>query len=322
MKAAIFQRTGPPEVLQYEEVSDPVCPPDGVLIRVEAISVEGGDTLHRLRDPLGPLPHIVGYQCAGSILEVGQRVTDRSPGQRVVCVMFAGSHAELAVAPASSSWVLPEGADLEKCACVPVAMGTAHDCLFEFGKLSAGESVLVQAGSGGVGLAAIQFAKRAGARVLATASSPEKIERLRAFGLDEGIDYRSENLVKRTRELTQGRGADLVVDPVGGPVLEASIAAAGYRGRIVTLGFAGRDTQMPDVRALMPQNKLLQGYFMGAELTADTQRVQQRIGGIIDDVCSGEIEAVIDRRFPLSEAAAAHRYIEERRAFGRVLLIP
>ena len=134
-------------------------------------------------------PHSVGHQCAGTIVEVGGGATDRSVGQRVVATMPSGSHAELVAVPAVVTWVVPEGADVVAAACVPVAFGTADDCLFEFGHLEAGETVLIQAGAGGVGLAAIQLAKRANATVIATASSDERLDRLREFGMDHGINY-------------------------------------------------------------------------------------------------------------------------------------
>ncbi|MDQ3107253.1 MAG: zinc-binding alcohol dehydrogenase family protein, partial [Actinomycetota bacterium] len=184
MKAAVYHRTGPPEVLEYLDVADPVCRPNGVLVRVEAISIEGGDTLNRLGGAMAGDPHIVGYQCAGTVIEVGTTPgRDLSVGDRVVTTMPHGSHAELVAVSAASVWTVPEGADLVAVACVPIAFGTASDCLFEFGRLQAGETVLVQAAAGGVGVAAVQLAKRAGATVLGTASSPERLARIAELGL-------------------------------------------------------------------------------------------------------------------------------------------
>ena len=135
VKAAVYYSTGGPDVFRYEDVPDPVCPPGCVIIAVEAISIEGGDTLHRAGGSLTVTPHIVGYQCAGTIREVGADVTDRHVGQRVVATMMSGSHAELVAVPAVVTWPIPEGADIVAAACVPVAFGTADDCLFEFGHL-------------------------------------------------------------------------------------------------------------------------------------------------------------------------------------------
>ena len=131
MKAAVYYETGAPEVLRYEDVPDPVAGPGTVLIEIGAISIEGGDTLNRAGGEMATNPHIVGYQSAGTIIEVGEGVTDRFVGQRVVATGLWGSHAAMIAAPSVITWVIPEGADLVKCACVPVAFGTAHDCLFE-----------------------------------------------------------------------------------------------------------------------------------------------------------------------------------------------
>jgi NADPH2:quinone reductase len=263
---------------------------------------------------------VVGYQCAGTIIEVGEGVADRHVGQKVVANSFWGSHAEKFVTLALMTWPIPEGADLLACACVTVAFGTAHDCLFEFGRLQAGETVLIQAGAGGVGTAAIQLAKRAGATVLATASSDERLERLRDLGMDHGFNYAEDGWVDRVRELSGGWGVNLVVDPVGGSILQGSIACTGPRGRIVSVGSAGREAKLLDISELAPANRSLTGVFFGAEIATD--RVQQLVGDLVDDVASGRLRVVIDRTFPLAEAAAAHEYIESRQAVGRVVLIP
>ncbi len=322
MKAAVYYQTGSPDVFKYEDVPDPVCARDGVLVDVEAVSIEGGDLLHRAGGVLGSRPHIVGYQCAGTIREVGSGVTERRVGQRVVCVMGNGSHAERVAVPAGATWPIPDGLDVRLGACVPIPFGTADDCLFEFGHLRAGESVLIQAGAGGVGLAAVQLARRAGARVAATASSDEKLARLKTLGVDLGVNYATGDFVSAVREWTAGRGVDLAVDSVGGKVLARSVEATCYRGRIITVGRAGRDPDPPDLSALAPGNRSLTGVFLGAELARGAARVHPMIQRHLDDVARGELQIPIDREFPLREAAAAHRYLESRAAFGRVLLIP
>jgi NADPH2:quinone reductase len=322
MKAAVYYETGGPEVFRYEDVPDPVCDAGGVLIDVEAISIEGGDTLSRGGGTMAARPHIVGYQCAGTIREVGAGVGDRKVGQRVVAVMMHGSHAARVTVPASMTWVLPERLDIKLGACVPVAVGTADDCLFEFGRLRKGEIVLIHAGASGVGMAAIQLAKRAGATVLATASSDAKLERLKEYGLDHGINYRATDFVGAVQGLTQGHGADLIVDSVGGRTLEGSIGAAAYRGRISYVGSAGRDAFVPNPDALRPGNKSLTGIFLGAELVLNHGRVHPMIQRHLDDVARGALKIVVDRTFPLAQAAAAHAFIENRQAFGRVVLIP
>ncbi|UCE87356.1 MAG: zinc-binding dehydrogenase [Deltaproteobacteria bacterium] len=322
MRAAVYYQTGAPDVFRYEEVPDPACAPDGVLVDVQAISVEGGDVLHRARGEMPSRPHIVGYQCAGVIREVGAQVRNREPGQRVVAVMMHGSHAERVATAANATWLVPDGLDLPRASAVPIAVGTADDCLFEFGRLAAGESVLIQAGAGGVGMAAIQLAKRAGATVLATASSDAKLDRLKQFGLDHGINYRTTDFATATREITNGRGVDLVVDSIGGRTLERSFEAATYRGRIISVGSAGRDDVRPDVSLLRPGNKSLTGVFFGAELAIHHDRVHAMVERHLEDLRAGRLEVIVDRCFPLARAAEAHAYIESRQAFGRVLLVP
>ena len=324
MKAATYRRNGPPDVFEYVDVPDPVCRPNGLLVRVEAISIEGGDTLHRAGGALTAERHIVGYQCAGTVLEVGAEAGGYGVdvGDRVVATMAHGSHAELVAVPAASVWKIPEGADLVSIACVPIAFGTAHDCLFEFGRLQAGETVLVQAAAGGVGLAAVQLAKRAGAKVIGTASSPARLERVAAMelGLDHGIDYSVHDVSVEVRRLTGNHGADVVVDSVGGPTLQGSLRALAYRGRCITVGQAGRDPKPIDASVLMAGNASLIGVFLGAEMA--TPRARQMISDLIDDVAAGRLEVIVDRTFPLEDAAGAHAYVESRQAFGRVVLIP
>jgi NADPH2:quinone reductase len=320
LKAAVYYETGPPSVLRYEDVPDPACHPRGVIIEVQAVSIEGGDVLNRAGGKMTSRPHIVGYQAAGVIREAGPEVNDRRPGQRVVAIAPNGSHAALFSVPASSTWLVPEGLDIVQAACVPIAFGTADDCLFEFGRLKAGETVLIQAGAGGVGLAAIQLAKRAGATVLATASSDDKLDRLKEFGLDHGINYREGDFVEEVKRLTGGRGVDLVVDSVGGDVLQGSLRALAYKGRAISVGSAGRDRQAPDLTLVAGRNCSYTSVYFGAERNEDPERVVPMVQRHLEDVRAGTLRVVVDREFPLAEAAAAHEYIESRQAFGRVVL--
>jgi len=322
MKAAVYYETGGPDVFRYEDVPDPVCGPGEVLIRVEAVSIEGGDTLNRLGGDLTRMPHIVGYQCAGVVLEVGDGVDDLTAGDRVVTVGLDGSHAELRVTGRPFCWRIPDGLATEEAACVPVPFGTADDCLFEFGHLQAGETALVHAGASGVGIAAIQLAKRAGARVMATASSPERLERLAALGLDYGIDYTATDFAEAVMAWTDGHGADVIVDSVGGSNLQRSLQCLAYRGRCVTFGDAGRETPSTlDISTMRANNQTLVGYFLGAELFLGT-RAHAMIDSHLEDIAAGLLQVVIDRRFGLDEAGEAHAYIESRQAFGRVILVP
>ena len=322
MKAAVQHEAGGPEVLHYEDIPDPAIQPDQVLVRVEAISIEGGDPLHRAHDNISG-PHVVGYQCAGTVIETGAAVAGLKVGERVVTVGLDGSHAELRAVPEAFCWTLPDELSTEDAACIPVPFGTADDCLFEFGRLTAGEVVLVHAGAGGVGIPAIQLAKQAGALVLATASRDDKLARLAELGLDHGINYREGDFVAEVRRLTDGRGADVILESVGGDNLQRSLQCLAYRGRCVSFGDAGRGSELrPDISSLRPQNQTLVGYFLGAELFFRSERARPMIERLIGEVAAGRLRVVIDSRYPLAEAAAGHARAESREAFGRVLLVP
>jgi|688.fasta_scaffold24556_3 NADPH2:quinone reductase len=322
MKAAVYFETGGPDVLRYEEVPEPQLRKGGVLIDVAAIAIQGGDTLNRTGGLMASTPHIVGYQASGIVREVGDGVTGFVPGQSVVATMGFGSHAEVISVPAGSVWAIPEGLSLEEAAGVPIEFGTADDCLFEFGRLQKGETVLIQAGASGVGLAAIQLAKAAGATVLATASSDDRLERLRDYGLDFGINYTKVDVAQEVMKYTNGMGVNLVVDSVGGSTLEGSIASLAYRGRISWVGRAGREEHPPEVWTIMQKNASITGVFLGAEMAMNSSRTHPLIGNLLARVARKELSVVIDSTFPLAQAAEAHRHIESRKAFGRVIMTP
>src|SRR4051794_17361892 len=323
MKAAVNYEPGGPEVLRYEDVPDPE-PGDGdVLVRIEAVSIEGGDTLGRGDGETGGVAHIVGYQAAGTVIGVGSAVTGYHEGDRVVTVGLDGSHAELRAVPEAFCWSVPDGLAIEEAACVPIPFGTADDCLFEFGRLQSGETALIHAGGSGVGIAAIRLAHRAGATVLATASRADKLERLVELGLDHGINYVEHDFADEVHRLTDGRGADVIVDSVGGQVLQDSLRCLAYRGRVVSVGDAGRGPAMPlDISTLRGNNQSLTGVFLGAELFLGGPRAHDLIAARLAEVATGALRVVIDRTYPPAAAAAAHAYIESRQSFGRVVLLP
>jgi NADPH2:quinone reductase len=321
MKAAVYYENGGPDVFKYEDVPDPECHRKGIVIRVEAVSIEGGDTLNRFRGALSTKPHIVGYQAAGEVVAVGEEVEHIKVGDHAVTTGAFGSHAELRAVAARTAWVIPPGMDVRLAAAIPVPFGTAHDCLFEFGRMKKGDIVLVQAGASGVGVAAIQLAARAGASmVLATASSDARLEALKPLGLTHGINYSRDDVSAEVARLTDKHMADVIVDSVGGPTLQTSIASLAYRGRISMVGAAGREPMVVDVGSMMGGNRTLSGVFLGAEIATD--RVHDNIQQLIQDAADGGLKVVIDRTFALKDAAEAHRYIESRQAVGRVLLIP
>ncbi|MEY2933402.1 MAG: hypothetical protein RL033_4151 [Pseudomonadota bacterium] len=323
MKAAVYYENGGPQVLRYEDVPDPVCAPDGVVVEVEVVSLEGGDVLNRSFTPPTQPPHIVGYQCAGSVREVGANVKDRKVGDRVVAVAMSGSHAERIAVSAAMTWLLPPGGDITTLGCVPVAFGAAHEALFELGQLKRGQRVLIHAGASGVGLAAIQLARSAGAEVLTTASSEPKLARLKELGATHTINYVQRALPDAVRDAIGANAVDLVIDPVGGKVLQNSVECLGYRGKIVNLGFAGRELGAGfNPVPLWFKNASLLGLGLFASLQCEYQRSYGVIAQCIERVHRGELRSVIDRSFPLQDAARAHAYAEQRSALGRVVLLP
>lgn len=322
MKASVYYKTGGPEVLQYEEVPEPQLRKGGVLIDVAAIAIQGGDTLNRTGGLMAATPHIVGYQASGIVREVGEGVTSFVNGQRVVATMGFGSHAEVISVPAASVWAIPDSLSLEEASGVPIEFGTADDCLFEFGRLQKGETVLIQAGASGVGLAAIQLAKAAGATVLATASSDDRLERLREYGLDHPINYTKVDVAQEVMKFTNGAGVNLVVDSVGGSTLEGSIASLAYRGRISWVGQAGREENPPKVWTIMQKNASITGVFLGAEMAMNPLRTHVLIENLLARIANKELSVVIDSTFSLAQAAQAHHHIESRKAFGRVIMTP
>jgi NADPH:quinone reductase len=291
-----------------------------VIVDAEAISIEGGDLLARARGELATVPHVVGYLSAGIISAVGAGVEDRAVGDRAVALSAAGSHAARRAVPAVMTWPVPDGLDAARAACVPVAFGTAYECLFTAGNLTEGQAVLIHAGAGGVGMAAIQLAKRAGATVIATASSDEKLERLKALGLDHGINHATDSFVERTNQLTDSRGVDVVIDSIGGQNLVDSIGVLAYRGTLVSVGVAARAGSAIEARSLWTRNNALRGVYLGGAILPEYARIHPMIGDMLERVASGELHVEIDRSFPLGRAAAAHAYIESRKAFGRVIL--
>ncbi len=322
MKAAVIFENGPPDVLRYEDVPEPVCPDGCVMVDVEAISIEGGDLLARAVSPPESTPHVVGYLCAGTVVEVGGGVETPAIGEKVVALSANGSHAEKRVVPAVMTWPIPAGLDPAVAACIPVAVGTAQECLFTAAGLERGQTALIHAGAGGVGMAAIQLASQAGATAISTASSDEKLERLKPLGLDHGINYAEDDFVDRVRELTDGRGADVVLDSVGGKNLVGSIEALAYGGTLVSVGVAGRSGSEVEAKSLWGKNNTLRGVYLGGALVAEYPRVHKMISDLIDRVASGGLHVEIDSTFPLAEAAAAHAYLEGRNAFGRVVMVP
>ena len=318
----MIYENGGPEVLRYEEVPDPDCPDGHVVVETEAISIEGGDLLARAQAPVASVPHVVGYASAGTVTEVAADVDAPAVGQRVVALGAAGSHASKRAVAAAMTWPIPAGLDAAAAACVPVAFATAYECLFTAANLTEGQTVLIHAGGGGVGMAAIQLAARAGATVISTASSDEKLARLKELGLDHGINYATDSFVERTNELTESRGVDVVVDVIGGQNLVDSVGVLAHRGTLVSVGLAARAGSTIEARSLWAHNNTLRGVWLAAAWPYEYARLHAMTADLLEQLGRGDLRVQIDRTFPLDEAASAHEYVESRKAFGRVVMAP
>jgi NADPH2:quinone reductase len=320
VKAAIYHEPGGPDVLRYESVPDPAQPAAGeILIRVEAISIEGGDLLARQRIAPGSPPKSGGYAAAGEVIALGPNVNHFDLGQKVATFAFGGSHAEFRVAPAATSWAIPSGLDVKLAAAVPCGPGTAALAL-ELGGLKPGQTVLIQGAAGGVGVAAVQLARRTKARVLGTGSNSASLERLRDYGLSDAIIAGERSVNDQVRELLGGEGVDLLIDNVGGPALMAGLAAVKDGGRAVLVGVLGGMDYSIDAFHLLGHRQTVTGCFLGPMMAEPF--VHQMIGSLLEQVARGELTVPIDAVYPLSEASAAHARAEQRGRLGRVVMIP
>jgi len=319
MKAAVYDVEGAPGVLKYVDIPDPVTGPDDILISVEAISIEGGDLINRRSTPPPHPSWIVGYAAAGTVIAVGSKVSSRRVGDRVAAFNMQGSHAERWAVPAERTWLIPDGVDTAEAAVLPISFGTAHHCLFTRGMLRHGETVLIQAAAGGVGLAAVQLASQAGATVIAVASGTQRRSRLLELGAHHVVDRAENNVVDSVRQYTHGTGVDLVIDPVG-TTLPASLSALAPQGRLVFVGNAGGGSLTVDLWPPMQSNQTLMGVFMGPLF--EKPGVRASVDDMLQALAAGRIRVVIDRIFPLASAAAAHEFAETAKPLGRIVMKP
>ncbi|RZN33230.1 zinc-binding alcohol dehydrogenase family protein [Bradyrhizobium sp. Leo121] len=319
MKAAVYDQNGPPEVLRYSDAPDPEIGSGDILIHVEAVSLEGGDVINRRSSPPAHPAYIVGYAAAGTVVAIGNEVTNRKIGDRVTSWGLSGSHAQLRAVSAQQTWILPARADIAEAAAIPIGFGTAHHCLFARGRLSSGSTVLVQGAAGGVGIAAVQLAHQAGATVIAVASGENRARGLIELGASSVIDHNRESVADVVRDLTNNRGVDLVVDPVGA-TLATSLAALRDEGSLVSVGNAGGGSLTVDLWQALQRNQSILGVFMGTVLSRP--EVRRTVDTMLADLSQGRLTVPIDRRFPLAQAAAAHRHAEDNKILGRILLIP
>ncbi|MGD1157403.1 MAG: zinc-binding dehydrogenase [Terriglobia bacterium] len=342
MKAVRFHEYGGPEVLKYEDAPEPKILANEVLVKVKACALNHIDVWLRMGVPEWklPMPHIVGSDISGEVAEVGALVTRAKAGDRVLlcpgiscgqCAMcfqgldsacrqytlfgvfVDGGYAEYVKSPETNVIPIPAGLNFDEAAAVPLVFITAWHMLFTRAGLKPGEEVLVIGAGSGVGSAAIQIAKLVNARVIATAGTDWKLEKARALGADDVINHTQKSIGDEVRRLTNKRGVDVVVDHVGAAVWEACIDSLATYGRLVTCGMTtGADLKL-NGQLLFGRQRTILGSFMGgkAELADALKFLAQR-----------RLKAVVDSVFPLQEAALAHRKMESREFFGKILLHP
>ena len=327
MKAIIRTGDGGPEVLQLAETPAPRPTATQVLVDVHATALNRADLIQR-RGGYPPPPgesEILGLEIAGTVSEVGYAVEDGiskiSKGDRVFGLVGGGGYAEQAVIDYRMAMPIPDGWSFEEAAAVPEVFFTANENIFTLGKLSAGETILIHAGGSGVGSAGIQISQHAGATVFVTAGTPEKIDKCKALGATEGINYKTTDFVGEIQRLTDGRGVDVVLDFIGAPYLERNLSILKTKGRLLQVGLIAGATAEINLGAVMRNRLQIIGSVMRPqsidEKIAITQRFVERW---LPELKRGALHPIIDTVFPLAEAQQAHAYMEANRNFGKILL--
>jgi NADPH2:quinone reductase len=313
---------GESDVLEVTERDAPEPGPGEVRIAVEAIGVNFADIMQRRGHYQGgPQPSFVpGMEAAGTIEAVGDGV-DRETGERVVAMTDEG-YAEYVTANAAALFDVPESMDFEEAAGFPVQFLTAHNTLFEWGKLDDDERVLIHAAAGGVGTAATQLADETGAEVFGTASTPEKLDLAERLGADHPINYTETDFAEEVNDITDGEGVDLVLDGVGGDTTSQSLDCLSHFGRMVSYGAASGRPGEVDTGTLLFNNYTVYGYHLGQSMQRDPERVLGAVPHLTDLLTSGDLEVIVGESFSLDEAAAAHEHIENRESSGKVVLKP
>lgn len=318
MKAVRIHEYGGPEVLRLDDVPEPAAGPGEVLLRVRAAGVNFADTQRRsgkARHQV-PLPATLGSEAAGVIVAVGAGVNPMLHGLRAVG-LASEAQAELVRMPASEVVLLPDGVDFEVGAALPVQGLAAYHLLHTVDWVTPGMTVLVHAIGGGVGLMLLQLAKAAGARVLGTASTEEKAELARRLGAD-AVLVAPRDLASEVLKLTSGQGVNLVFDSVGQATAEASVRCLAPFGHLVFFGSASGPPPPLDVELLYPRSLKVSAYWLGAPHPADSHR--SALQELVGDVAAGTLTCALGLRLPMEEVAEAHRALEERRTFGKVVL--
>lgn len=323
MKAVTVTEPGDPAVLRLTDVADPVPGHEDLLVRVQATAVNRADLLQRRGryPPPEGASEILGLELAGDVVEVGEGVTAWSAGDRVCAVVGGGGYAELALVPARTALPWPPGFDAVHAAAVPEVFTTAFDNLIVRGRLAPGETTLIHGGSGGVGTAAIQLATRQGARVLATAGSPEKLDVCRALGAHAAIDYRREDVLERVRDLTADRGVDVVLDILGGEALPSNLRILATEGRLVVIGLLSGASGEVDLGRMMTRRLTITASTLRARTVDEKARLAEQVHREVwPGFAERQLRPVVDRVLPLSRAADAHAAMEAGEHTGKIVL--
>ncbi|MBL8667080.1 MAG: NADPH:quinone oxidoreductase family protein [Rhodospirillales bacterium] len=323
MRAIVCRALGDIDSLVFDDVPDPPLLDGGVRIAVEAAGINFADTLIiagkyqiRVAPPFSP-----GFEVAGRVLEVAEGVSRCRPGDRVMAVIECGGFAEEVVAPQDCVFVLPAGVDPVVAAGFPIAYGTSHLALTFKAGLRPGETLLVHGAAGGVGLTAVEIGKRLGARVIATAGGAAKLAVATAAGADVVLDSRSEGLRDAIRTLTDGRGVDVVYDPVGGPLFEASLRATAGDGRILLVGFASGEVPQIPANILLVKNITAIGFYWGAYRTLAPEAMKASCEELVRWLGEGSLHPHVSQTFPLEDAAQALHALKARKTTGKVVLL-
>jgi NADPH2:quinone reductase len=322
VRAVLCSEWGGPERLTLGEVAPPVPGAGEVLIAVAAAGVNFADTLiiAGTYQEKPAFPFSPGMEVAGVVEAVGAGVTRVAPGARVIGLTDSGGFAEKAVAREGDVFLLPETMDFVIAAGFPVTYGTAHGALVWRAGLKPGEVLLVHGAAGGVGLATVEAGKALGATVIATAGGPDKLAVAQTHGADHLIDYRREDIRDRVKALTGGRGADVVFDPVGGDVFDASLRAAAWGARLIVIGFAaGRVPQIP-ANILLIKNLAAIGFYWGSYRRHAPDLVTAQFAQLFDWFEAGKLKPHVSHRLDLARAAEALELLSSRKSTGKVVL--
>ncbi len=324
MKAVVCRELGLPEQLVVEELPAPPLAADEVRIKVAGADVNFPDVLmvqgkYQMKPPL---PFVPGAGVAGTVLEVGTQVRHLKAGDLVAAMMSVGGFAEQAVVKAAMCLPLPPGLDLAEAAAFPLVYGTSYHALKQRGQLKAGETLLVLGASGGVGLAAVQLGKKMGARVIAAASSPAKLELAKQQGADATIDYAQRSLKDAIKELTQGQGADVIFDPVGGALGEECLSCIAWNGRHLVVGFALGAIPNLAANRLLLKGASAVGVSWGGFAQREPQLSADNFRQLFAWYVAGEIKPYVSKRYPLAAAGQALRDMMDRKAIGKLVITP